>query len=169
MKYLIILSLALIITRWPLTVSAGGDRGVKPADATEKAATAREKGLGWLTSKQGQDGAWGKTYSIGVTSIACLAYLSASDEPFAGRRGQCLVKGLKFLLANQKDGFFSSQDASWIHGQGFATLALAEAYGRSLFCKTKPALDMKHSPQHAPETSQGQRVRRKRNLKTLKG
>ncbi len=30
-----------------------------------------------------------------------------------------------------------------IHGQGFATLALSEAYGRTLFCKTKPDLDMK--------------------------
>ena len=32
---------------------------------------------------------------------------------------------------------------TWIHGQGFATLALAEAYGRSLVCKVKPDIDVK--------------------------
>src|SRR5262249_35004088 len=35
------------------------------------------------------------------------------------------------------------QSHSWIHGQGFATLALSETYGRSLFCKTKPDIDTK--------------------------
>src|SRR5262249_21617661 len=54
-----------------------------------------------------------------------------------------LTRGLGFLMANQKDGVFPPQGHSWIHGQGFATLALAEAYGRSLFCKTKPDFDMK--------------------------
>jgi hypothetical protein len=38
---------------------------------------------------------------------------------------------------------FKQQGHSWIHGQGFATLALSEAYGRSLFCKIQPDLDMK--------------------------
>ncbi len=39
---------------------------------------------------------------------------------------------------------FKQNGHSWIHGQGFATLALAEAYGRSLFCKSKPDVDMKN-------------------------
>src|SRR5262249_55650259 len=56
---------------------------------------------------------------------------------------KALTKGLGFLLASQKDGVFSPQGHSWIHGQGFATLALSEAYGRSLFCKTKPDIDVK--------------------------
>src|SRR5262249_36154852 len=38
---------------------------------------------------------------------------------------------------------FGQQGHTWIHGQGFATLALSEAYGRSLFCKVKPDLDTK--------------------------
>src|SRR5262249_26097459 len=92
---------------------------------------------------QAKDGSWGKTYTVAVTSFACLSYLSASDEPFTGDRGKALMKGLEFLLANQKDGTFSAQGHSWIHGQGFATLTLSEAYGRSRFCKNKPDLDMK--------------------------
>src|SRR5713101_3396238 len=107
---------------------------------------AREKGLDWLTKNQTANGSWGKDHSIAVTSFACLAYLSASEKPFVGERGQALVKGLHFLLAQQKDGMFADQrdDRSrWVYGQGFGTLALSETYGRSLFCKTKPDFDAK--------------------------
>src|SRR5215468_5474441 len=118
----------------------------KPADLAKEVAAAREKGLDWLTKNQAADGSWGKSYTMGITSMACLAYLSAADEPFTDDRGKALVKGLQFLLANQKEGFFLTQGQSvrtWIHGQGFATLALAEAYGRCLLCKVKPDIDTK--------------------------
>ena len=123
---------------------AGSSSAVdKPAPHAEAVAAARDKGLEWLTMHQAKDGSWGKQYTIAVTSFACLAYLSASDEPFTGDNGKALVKGLQFLLANQKGGVFVTQGHSWIHGQGFGTLALSEAFGRSLFCKTKPDLDVK--------------------------
>src|SRR5262249_10167122 len=115
-------------------------------ELAKEVATAGARGLDWLTKNQAADGSWGKTFTVGVTGIACLAYLSAADEPFTGERGKALVKGLQFLLANQKDGMFPAQGTSikfWSHGQGFATLALAEAYGRSLTCKTKPDIDTK--------------------------
>jgi hypothetical protein len=115
-------------------------------DLARDVAAAREKGLDWLTKNQAADGSWGKSYTVGITSMACLAYLSAADEPFTGDRGKALVKGLQFLLANQKEGMFPTQGKSvqtWIHGQGFATLALAEAYGRDLLCKVKPDIDAK--------------------------
>jgi len=105
---------------------------------------AKERGLDWLTKNQAKDGSWGKIYTIAVTSFGCLAYLSASDEPFRDERGKALVQGLEFLLSQQKDAMFSQQGHTWIHGQGFATLALSEAYGRSLFCKTKPDIDTKN-------------------------
>jgi prenyltransferase beta subunit len=105
-------------------------------------AAARTKGLDWLTKNQAADGSWGKTYSIATTGFACLAYLSAADEPYTDDRGRALVKGLRFLLAQQKDGLFPQQGHTWIHGQGFGTLALSEAYGRSLFVKVKPDMDM---------------------------
>src|SRR5262245_723275 len=130
----VLLVLACLATR------ASADEAAK--DRAKAVAAAREKGLDWLTKHQDPNGAWGKGYSIAVTSFTCLAYLSATDEPFIDERGKALVKGLQFLLANQKDGHFSQQ-STWIHGQGFATLALSEAYGRSLFCKAKPDLDMK--------------------------
>jgi hypothetical protein len=114
-----------------------------PTEADKAVTAACQKGLDWLTANQAKDGSWGKTYSIAVTSFACLGYLSAAAEPFDGPRGKALLKGLQFLLGSQKDGQWNGQGHSWIHGQGFATLALSEAYGRSLLCKVKPDLDAK--------------------------
>ncbi len=117
----------------------------KPENLAKEVVAAREKGLDWLTKNQEASGAWGKSYTIGITGMGCLAFLSASDEPFTGERGKALVKGLHFLIDNQKDGMFLTQGQSvrtWIHGQGFASVALSEAYGRSLFCKVKPDIDV---------------------------
>jgi hypothetical protein len=135
----VVLGLFLAI---PAAARAQAPPAAKPDEAGAAARAARDKGLAWLTKHQAQDGSWGKQYTIAVTSFACLAYLSAADEPFTGDPGKALLRGLEFLLANQKDGTFHPQGHSWIHGQGFAALALSEAYGRSLFCKTKPDLDM---------------------------
>jgi hypothetical protein len=117
-------------------------RGEPAPEQAKAVAAAREKGLDWLTKNQAPNGSWGQTYTIAVTSFACLSYLSATDEPYTGERGKALVKGLQFLLDNQKDGVVVPQGHTWIHGQGFATLALSEAYGRGLLCKTKPDLDL---------------------------
>lgn len=106
-------------------------------------AKARDKGLDWLTKNQAKDGSWGKTHTIAVTSFACLTYLSANDEPFSDDHGKALLKGLNHLLSKQADGMFATQGHSWIHGQGFASLALSEAYGRSLLAKVKPDIDTK--------------------------
>lgn len=111
-------------------------------DDSKEVRTIRDRGLAWLAKHQSPDGSWGKQYTIAVTSFACLAFLSAVEEPYAGDHAKPLMKGLEFLLKNQKDGTFVSQGHTWIHGQGFATLALSEAYGRSLLCKTKPDMDL---------------------------
>ena len=117
------------------------DKDKSPDKAAIKAAV--EKGFDYLMKNQAQNGSWGRTFNIAVTSFAILAFLSAEDEPFRDERGKALIKGINYLLSLQKDGMFPQQDHTWIHGQGFATLALSETYGRSLFCKTKPDLDTK--------------------------
>ena len=151
MNVIRMLSMGVILGTWLLSAPAGRGQEKKPVEIDQKklakeVAAAREKGLDWLTKNQNADGSWGKNYTIGITGMGCLAYLSAADEPFTGERGKALVKGLQFLMTIQKDGMFLTQGQSvrtWIHGQGFATLALAEAYGRSLFCKVKPDIDTK--------------------------
>jgi len=128
-------AMAMIQTATPLAAAGAAD------DAAKARLDARQKGLEWLAKNQAPDGSWGKQYTVAVTSLACLSHLAASDDPFAGESGRALVKGLEFLIAQQKGGQFPHQGHTWIHGQGFATLALSEAYGRSHFCKTKPDID----------------------------
>ncbi len=143
MKLLRTIALGLLLTGSLLTAGHfAPTRSAQQADAVPASRAARDKGLAWLTKNQAKDGSWGKQYTIAVTGFACLGYLGAADEPFVGESGKALVKGLEFLLANQNDGVFNTQ-GSWIHGQGFATLALSEAHGRSLFCKVKPDMDPK--------------------------
>ncbi len=144
-----VLSVGLLLAIWFASEPDARGQEKKPAEKkpenlAKEVAAAREKGLDWLTKNQSADGSWGKSYTIGITSMGCLAFLSATDEPFTGERGKTLVKGLEFLLANQKKSMFATQGQSvqsWIHGQGFGTLALSEAHGRNLFCKVKPDID----------------------------
>lgn len=103
----------------------------------------RERALTWLRTHAHPDGSWGKTYTVAVTGLGCLAYLATAKDPFQGANAKPLTDGLLFLLKQQKDGVFPKQGHTWIHGQGFATLALSEAYGRTLFGSTKPDLDLK--------------------------
>ena len=100
-------------------------------------------GLDWLAGHQIEDGSWGGRHSIAITSFAVLAILAASDRPFEGLQAKPLVKGIGFLLGQQKDGLFPQQGHTWIHGQGFATLALSEAFGRAHLTGEKPDLDLK--------------------------
>src|SRR5437868_10023697 len=102
------LSIGLVLGIWGAAepVAQGQEKkpeAKKPEDLAKEVAAAREKGLDWLTQNQAADGSWGKSYTLGITSMGCLAYLSAADEPFTGDRGKALVKGLQFLLANQKE------------------------------------------------------------------
>jgi hypothetical protein len=113
------------------------------AEAPKGVIAARDKGLAWLTKNQAKNGSWGSQYTVAVTSFASLAYLAASDEPFKGENSKALTAGLKYLMSAHARGRFPSQGHSWIHGQGFATLALSEAAGRAMFCKTKPDIDLK--------------------------
>jgi len=114
---------------------------VTPLARADARAAAVDRGLAWLAAHQADNGSWGKRYPCAVTAFACLAWLGASDEPFAGERGAPLRRGLAWLIAHQEDGVWPQQGHTWIHGQGFATLALAEAYGRLRRCRQKPDLD----------------------------
>jgi prenyltransferase beta subunit len=113
----------------------------KDDDHAKAIAAARQKGIEWLNKNQAADGHWGGEYNIAVTSFACLCYLSLSDEPYDSPNTKALIKGLNYILSKQKEGMFQQQGHTWIHGQGFGTLALSEAYGRSLLCKVKPDID----------------------------
>lgn len=144
-----VLALAVIVSLVPKWAAADEPKAAfskaELAELAKQVADGRERGLVWLEKNQNADGSWGKSYTIGVTGMGCLAFLSATDEPFIGKRGGVLLKGLDYLMANQQDGLFPTQGQSvrtWSHGQGFASLALSEAYGRSLLCEHAADLDI---------------------------
>ena len=122
---------------------ATDEAGPKDEVTDKTLGDARQAGLKWLIENQTKAGHWGKTYPIAVTSFATLAILSAEEDPFKGEAGKALLKAVGYLLSQQTDGVFRNNGHSWIHGQGFATLALSETYGRALLSKTKPDLDLK--------------------------
>lgn len=116
-------------------------------ELTPAARQAIEDGLKYLKSAQNQDdGAWycdigyklNTTYKVtkkyaphvGVTSLACMAFMANGNLPGRGRYGENVQKGLEFVLTcvHQDTGFISRYDTR-MYSHAFATLFLAEVYG----------------------------------------
>jgi len=91
------------------------------------------KGLKFLVSQQTSDGSFsgrGGSYGEsgpGVTGLAVLAMLAHGDDPNDGPYANAVHKGVKNILASadKRTGYIGSS----MYHHGFATLALAEAYG----------------------------------------
>lgn len=87
------------------------------------------KGLKYLASSQSKDGNWneGQGGEPGVVGLAVLAMLAHGDDPNTGAYSVPITKGLDFILrrADARTGYIGSS----MYHHGFATLALAEAYG----------------------------------------
>ena len=84
----------------------------EPLVVTEEQRVAVERGLAWLASKQQSDGSWyGKVgYKlnsdyretdegghVGVTSLACMAFLASGHLPGRGQYGEVVERGLDFV------------------------------------------------------------------------
>lgn len=95
-----------------------------------------DKGLVWLAKQQGNNGSWGANgsggqYTMAMTGLAGLAFLSAGNSPNKGPHGKNVARAIEFCLKYQnKDGYFSTaSDDRSMYGHGFAMMFLAEAYG----------------------------------------
>lgn len=113
-------------------------------DFPRKARTAVERGLTWLASVQNADGSWTckighKLYNayegeegkhVGVTAMACMAFLAAGNQPGRGPYGGTVLRGVDFILSSlrDEDGYIT-YDGSRMYSHAFATLFLAECYG----------------------------------------
>jgi len=95
------------------------------------------KGLGWLKKNQQDDGSF-KGGGVrdhygsqpGVVGLAVVAMLAHGDDPNFGPYAKNITNGVKFILSKQnpKTGYIGTS----MYNHGFATLALAEAYGTVL-------------------------------------
>lgn len=92
---------------------------------------AYKKGLKFLAKMQASDGSFSNDRSRygaqpGVTGICVLAFLAHGEDPEYGPYATNIKKGVDFILKQQNNnGFIGSS----MYNHGFATLALAEAYG----------------------------------------
>lgn len=120
-----------------------------PIVVTPEHAAAVERGLAWLAATQERDGSEAGSWiakigyklnigyeftasdkgHVGVTSLACMAFLAGGHLPGRGAYGQNVEDGLKFVLSSvQADGYVTHA-GSRMYSHAFATLFLAEVYG----------------------------------------
>ncbi len=104
-------------------------------ETTEASVEAVRNGLQWLAKRQSEKGSFSSgAYPVAVTSLATLAFMADGNLPGRGRYAEQVHKGIKYILdcaGRNKSGFITEPGAmqSRMHGHGFATLVLVEAYG----------------------------------------
>jgi Prenyltransferase and squalene oxidase repeat len=124
------------------TGRACADDEVKMDEATKKATA---KALTWLAARQNPDGSWSDgryPHNTAITSFALLAFLSQGHLPNQGQYGTEVGKGMRFLLASQRedDGYLVGARGGNMYCHGMATLALAELWGSTGDDAVKPVL-----------------------------
>lgn len=95
------------------------------------------KGLNYLVKNQQANGAWANA-DPGVVGLAVLSMLAHGDDPEQGPYHDAIHKGLDFILKAQVSS--SGYIGPSMYNHGFATLALAEAYGAVNDPRIGPAL-----------------------------
>ena len=118
-------------------IAAGVGSGGGPAafeEITPASRRAVEKGLAYLASIQQDDGSFGETRygaHVGITSLACLAFMADGHMPGRGPYGEVVSKGLDFVLDHATESGLIAANTSHgpMYGHGFATLFLGEVYG----------------------------------------
>ena len=87
------------------------------------------RGLAFLQRTQNERGTWpaGEGVGPGTTGLALLAFLASGEDPNFGPYRDVIRKGLRHIIGSQS-GVTGYMGPSMYH-HGFATLALAEAYG----------------------------------------
>lgn len=116
----------------------------EPKDARRRRQDAIRRGCAYLATKQDPSGSFGDNRAmIALTALSVLALMSEGSTDGRGRYGQHVQKGINWLLKlierkGEKDsqwhpGYFEfpNDTTSRMHGQGYATLALASALGTS--------------------------------------
>ncbi len=113
--------------------------------------TTYTKGLKYLAKSQNSKGSWGdngsnSTYgdAPGCVGLGLLAMLAHGDDPNHGPYKKQIAASINYILSLQLKNGYITQNSGSSHGSmynhGFATLALAEAYGMVNNDKLGPAL-----------------------------
>ncbi len=110
------------------------DAGAGFVEITPQTRLAVERGLVYLAQSQAEDGSYGSTRfprHVGITALACLAFMADGHMPGRGEYGPNVQRGLDFVLNHATESGLIVADASHgpMYGHGFATLFLGEVYG----------------------------------------
>lgn len=122
--------LIVSITGIAVVAVASSADGAIPAQAQ----AAVEKGLDYLAKSQLPDGTWPDQYgkSPAVVGLVAMAFMAHGEEPGRGKYKDVLDKAIDYILKNaQANGLITREGSQPMYDHGFATLALAEAYGMS--------------------------------------
>lgn len=88
-----------------------------------------ERGLAYLSTSQNERGTWeaGEGNGPGTTGLAVLAFLASGEDPNFGPHQKVIRRGLRHIIQSQSPvtGYMGPS----MYHHGFASLALAEAYG----------------------------------------
>ena len=99
------------------------------------------KGVQFLVQSQTPQGTWGDPQGSqpAVVALAVVALLAHGEDPNSGPYSQNIKRGLDYILSqqNKETGYIGTS----MYNHGFATLALAEAYGMVQDDRLGPALD----------------------------
>lgn len=89
--------------------------------------TIYERGLGFLSRSQSEDGTWRSRSENGITGICLMAFLASGEDPNFGTYRHHIKGAIRAIITGQEkeSGFFPNS----MYHHGFAMLALAEAYG----------------------------------------
>jgi squalene cyclase len=128
-----------------------------PPEITPEAGRAIERGLRFLARTQHPDGYWidaigrkvNEEYQgsigphVGVTALACMAFLANGSLPGRGPYGDNVRRGVDWLMdkVNPDDGFIRHGE-SRMYEHAFATLLFAEVYGETGDPKLRKKLEL---------------------------
>lgn len=133
---------ALFITAVLLAAAPAQDLPRRPDDPIPAQVEAMyERGLAWLARNQAEDGSWNDSSmgtEPGVVGLAVIAFLAHGEDPNNGPYAPNIRHGIGYLLEQQREtnGYIGTS----MYNHGFATLALAEAYGMVEDPRIAPAL-----------------------------
>lgn len=102
-----------------------------------------DRGMSWLASQQQEDGSWicrighklfqgyegEEGHHVGVTSLACLAFMAGGNLPGRGPYGRNVERGLQFVLSCVRDDGYITNEGSRMYEHAYSTIFLADVYG----------------------------------------
>ncbi|MHC4936013.1 MAG: prenyltransferase/squalene oxidase repeat-containing protein [Planctomycetota bacterium] len=132
------------------------DEVERPMDAelVDQARLAIHRGLQYLKASQNANGSWTDKIGrkvhynydaiegqhVGVTALACTAFIAGGSLPGVGEYGEQVERGLQYVVRNVGENGFITANGSRMYSHAFATLFLAEVYGMTGMSEVRAAL-----------------------------